>query len=100
MDQEPDFRSEACRRISGFEVECNLSNDVVEIPWKWKLDPVAADRCDIGPFAPYRTTTSLRRVSVRLRRHLRIGCIGLLRVRVLFVSHGRRLIGSFCDTRR
>src|SRR4051812_23438623 len=100
MDQKPDFRFEACSRISGFEVECNLSNDVVEIPGKWELDPVAAYSRDIGSFPPYRTTTSLRRLSVRLRRRLRVSSTGLLRVRILLVSHSRRLIGSLRDTRR
>src|SRR6184192_1372198 len=52
MDQEPYFCLEARSRISWFEVECNLANDVAEIPCKRKLDPITAHGRNVVPFPP------------------------------------------------
>src|SRR5688500_6272107 len=72
MDQKPYFRLETRGWISWSEVERYLSNDVVEIPWKWELDPVAPHRRDVCSFVPHRSTTRLGCFRLRLRSRFRI----------------------------
>src|ERR1700704_289963 len=72
MYQKPYFRLETCVRVSRLEVERNLPNYVVEVPWKSELDPVGAHRCDIGSLAASRPATRLGRLGLRLRNRLSI----------------------------
>src|ERR1700682_4536624 len=77
MYQKPDFRLETRGRISWLEVECNLSDYVVEVPWKRKLDPVTAHGCDIGSLSADRPAARLGRLGLWLRNRLRIRCTSL-----------------------
>src|SRR2546429_7028099 len=73
MDQKPYFRLETRGGMSWFEVDCNLANDVVEIPWKRKLDPVTAHRGDVGTLSPSRPTPGFRSLGLGLRRDFGFG---------------------------
>src|ERR1700687_117345 len=77
MYQKPDFRLETSVRISWLEVECNLSNYVVEVPWKRELDPVAPHRCDISSLSADGAAARLGRLGPRLRTRFGIGCTTL-----------------------
>src|SRR5438045_7133584 len=70
MDQNPYFRLETRGWISWFEVDCNLSNDVVEIPWKRKLDPLRAHRRHVSALPTDWAATRLGRLSLRWRSDL------------------------------
>src|SRR5450759_2933910 len=59
MDQKPYFRLETRSGIPWFEVESNLANDVVEVPRKRKLDPVAAHGSHVGSLATGRSAPRL-----------------------------------------
>src|SRR5438045_2313835 len=75
MDQEPHLGLETRSRIPWFEFDCDLTNDVVEIPWKRELDPIATDRCDVVSLATCRSTTGPGRFGRRLLIDLGInGC--------------------------
>src|SRR5438874_11878517 len=81
MNQEPHFRLETCSRIPGLESDCNLSNDVVEIPWKRELDPLAAHRRYIGSLAANGSAARFWRLRLGLLIDLGISRISHLRSR-------------------
>src|SRR5450759_486611 len=70
MDQKPYFRLETRSGIPWFEVESNLANDVVEVPRKRKLDPVAAHGSHVGSLATGRSAPRLWSLCLWLRRDL------------------------------
>src|SRR4030081_436356 len=72
MYQKPDLRLETRVRVSWLEVERNLSNYVVEVPWKSELDPVSAHRCDIGSLSADWPAARLGRPGLWLRNRFRI----------------------------
>src|SRR4030081_1177374 len=86
MYQKPDFRLETRVRISWLEVECNLTDYVVEVPWKSELDPVGAHRCDIGSLSADWSAARLGRLGFWQRNRFRI-CCTCLRCRL---RHTRR----------
>src|SRR5687767_11636814 len=67
MDEKSDLSLEL-RIGSRLEVERNLPNNVVEIPWKREFDSIAAHRSDIGPFVSDRASTCSRSVGLGLGR--------------------------------
>src|SRR6266550_6011794 len=94
MDQEPHFRLETRVRISWFEVDRNLSNDVVEVPWKWELDPVAAHRRYVGPLPTNRSAACFRCLGLGLSTRLGFG-YACFRYRCRFRNRWRSPRGSF-----
>src|SRR6267378_6630477 len=96
MYQKPDFCLETSVRISGLEVECNLSDYVVEVPWKRELDPVAAHRCDISSLSADRPAARLGRLGLGLWNRFRDDCTGLWsRLRYTRRRPRRRLLRGF-----
>src|SRR5882757_8200299 len=79
MYQKPDFCLETSVRISWLEVECNLSDYVVEVPWKRELDPIAAHRCDISSLSADRPAARLGRLGLGLRNRFRVRRTSLCR---------------------
>src|SRR3954466_11337492 len=66
MNQKPHFRLETRGRIPWLESDCNLPNDVVEIPWKRELDPLTAHGGHVGSLATDRPAACLGRRSLGL----------------------------------
>src|ERR1700674_2453005 len=77
MYQKPDFRLETRVRVSWLEVECNLPDYVVQVPWKWELDPVTAHSGDISSLSADRPAARFGRLGLRLGNRLHIRCTSL-----------------------